>query len=394
MEGLPTTPDLPDTRPWRFVRWTLLPLAAACVAIAVFNALIDPSGQLGTGVLDPRSHMTRDRAAKAAILESVTRPELVVLGTSRAKELDPRNLDRESERPVNAAVVGGDLFEDRVFAAWLGERADADRLPFPHLVVGLDIEGFRGSSLRLSGLLGVPQVRAVARREAGEPSILDLLPEAGQLLLSADVTHASYRTMRQQLRQRRLVAAHLRREDATMSVDDFDTVGMPRATRPWLDADRVQALTRRTATRLTRASPAIARPTGQHGARLDPQSVADLRALVAKARTHHDVPLVFIPLRRTHASSPHSTRSDDASACTAAAPAAPDRGEGRDPVGGLFDMRARTHRVLAGRRAPVSTRRTRAGSRAACTHERSGLEVMDNMSGSVTSEKRVMQGGA
>jgi hypothetical protein len=264
------------------------------VGIATFNVVIDPTGKLGTGMLDPISRLARDRAAKVELLERADRAELVVLGSSRAKQLDPRDIDPDARTPINAALVGGDLFEERVLAQWLAERTDDDGRAFPHLVVGVDVEGFRGRSLRGSGLLAVPAVRGIARRAAGSPSPVELLPEGGELLLSLETTRASWRTMRLQLRQRRAVRGRLHGEDATMSVSDFDAAGMPRETRSWLDPAKVPALARHTRTAML---PSIGRYRSNYedaGARLDPTSVTDLRALVRAATAHGDRPLLFI----------------------------------------------------------------------------------------------------
>ena len=93
---------------------------AATAAIATFNLVVDPSAQLGTGLLDPIAAGPRDRVAKATLLDRAIRTgrvDAVVLGSSRTKKVDPARLGVRDG--FNAAVVGGDLFEARVFAAWL-----------------------------------------------------------------------------------------------------------------------------------------------------------------------------------------------------------------------------------------------------------------------------------
>ncbi len=260
----------------------------------MFNALIDPSGKLGTGVLDPISRLARDRAAKIQLLDNTRDADLVVLGTSRAKQLDPRDIDPEAVHPVNAALVGGDMFEARVIATWLGEQADDGVRPFPHLVVGVDVEGFRGRSLRGSGLLAVPQVRSVAREQAGSPSWLELAPDANELLLTMQVTRESWRTMRQQLRQRKHLEGKLRGEDERRSLADFDEVGMPKDTRDWLVPAKVPALARTTAAAI---DPSIGRYRSNYveqGPTLAADSVEDLHALVRVAAQHGDRPLLFV----------------------------------------------------------------------------------------------------
>jgi hypothetical protein len=283
-----------DPASWRWVRWMLAGTLLACLAVAAFNVAIDPSGQLGTGVLDQTTRLTRDRAAKVELLQRATDPGVVVLGTSRAKQIDPSDLDASAREPINAAAVGGDLFEPRVFAVWMAKRADESSFRFPHLVLGVDIEGFRGRSLHGSGLLGVAPVRSVARREAGEPSWLELLPDASQLLLTLDTTRASYRTMRVKLRQRSAVQAKLHGEDRTRSLADFTAEGLPKETRDWLDPTKVAALAHHTHLAI---QPSIERYRSNYvdrGPVLDPASIEDLQRLIAVAVQHGDHPLVFI----------------------------------------------------------------------------------------------------
>lgn len=275
------------------MRWLIVSLVALCAVIASFNIAIDPSGKLGTGQLDPMSQLARDRAAKVELLTAHPDAAVVVLGTSRAKQLDPRDVMSGARAPVNAALVGADVFEARVLTTWLASRAD-DGATFPHVIVGVDIEGFRGRSLRGSGLLAVPEVRSVARRIAGEPTWLDLAPEAGELLLDMQTTRASWRTMRQQLRQRATFRDRLNGEDATRTTADFDEVGMPRETRAWLDPDRVPGLTKDAGAQIDSSIDRYRSRYDEQGSGLAPDSIVDLTELVRTATAHGDRPLVFI----------------------------------------------------------------------------------------------------
>jgi hypothetical protein len=134
----------------------------------------------------------------------------------------------------------------------------------------------------------------IARREAGEPSWLELLPDASQLLLTLDTTRASYRTMRVQLRQRTAVQATLHGEDRTRSLADFTAQGLPKETRNWLDPAQLPELKRHTHAAI---QPSIERYRSNYvdrGPVLDPDSIEDLERLIDVAARHGDRPLVFI----------------------------------------------------------------------------------------------------
>src|SRR5690349_8239557 len=74
--------------PRRFVVWFLTGLAVLLIGVFGFNAIVDPYGGLGTGLLP--TAITDDPAIKVRLLEQLPKaPQLVVLGSSRSLKADP-----------------------------------------------------------------------------------------------------------------------------------------------------------------------------------------------------------------------------------------------------------------------------------------------------------------
>jgi hypothetical protein len=277
--------------------WTRLLLMATLLLVtlvAAFNAIVDPTAQLGTGVMEPVAAGPRDRTAKMMLLEDADEPDLVVLGSSRTKKLDPDWLD--DGIGVNGAVVGGDLFEARVLAAWLSERADATGMVSPQLVVGIDVEQLRDSSLQGSGFLDVPKLAATARQQASgsSGSLGDELDRLEGLLLTWQVTKASAASVRARVRGgASSTAAGTDREAA--SVDEFTTTGVPTDDARWLDPAVAERRSRATPGAIERNVAELRGTYEANGARLDPDAVADLRALVRIARdAGGEPPLLYV----------------------------------------------------------------------------------------------------
>lgn len=259
--------------------WTALCVGATVICTAVvaaFNLLVDPTAQLGTGLVEPVSLGPRDREAKVRLLDRDPLPPLVVLGSSRTKKLAPAWLGAEDG--VNAAVVGGDLFEARVLAAWLADRATATRSDYPQLVVGIDVEQFRDSSLQGSGFLDVPGVAAVARREASGSSgtIGDELDRLERLLLTWQVTKASVAS----LRARRGSAPSRDAVGETRALEEFGADGVPVADARWFEGSAADRLASGTRASIERNVDELRSTYANRGGELDPDAVADLRALV------------------------------------------------------------------------------------------------------------------
>lgn len=271
--------------------WTALVVGAAVLctaAVAAFNLLVDPTAQLGTGLVEPVSLGPRDREAKVRLLDRDPLPPLVVLGSSRTKKLDPEWLG--AREGVNAAVVGGDLFEARVLAAWLSDRAAATGSDYPQLVVGIDVEQFRDSSLQGSGFLDVAGISAVARREASgsSGSLGDELDRLERLLLTWQVTKASVAS----LRARRGATTGPAAQDER-AIEEFGSDGVPVADARWSDPQVAARRARGTSASIDRNVTELRSTYANRGGELDPDAVADLRALVRIARAAGGPPPVL-----------------------------------------------------------------------------------------------------
>lgn len=123
--GVHAPPELrPGSGP-RQRRFVALILAAAlvvAVAVGAVNALVDPYGAFGTGLVGPA--VWTDRTEKVGLIERLpTPPRLVVLGSSRAMKVEPHYLTRLTGLPAfNAAVSSGRPVDAYVFAQFLHQR--------------------------------------------------------------------------------------------------------------------------------------------------------------------------------------------------------------------------------------------------------------------------------
>lgn len=274
--------------PRAWTAWLIGLVVCGCALIAVANAIVDPTAQLGTQIIEPIASGPRDRAAKVELLEAAGNPDIVVMGSSRSKKLDPMWVEPEATRPINAAVVGGDLFEGRVLTALLDEQLAGKQ--FPQLLVGIDVEQFRESSLHGSGFLSVPDAERIARREASgsEGSLGDELERYGRLLLSWQVTKASLASLRARTRG----AEHPKADDETKDLDEFTDRGMPAEDARWFHgraAKLAESLPERIEESLQIYRGRYARVTDK----LNEDAVKDLRALVRIAREHNGPPPVL-----------------------------------------------------------------------------------------------------
>lgn len=223
----------------------------------------------------------RDRTAKVALLATGDLPPLVVLGSSRMKKLDPAWLEPDDDG-VNAAVVGGDLFEARVLTAWLAHRAAASDARLPILLVGIDVEQFRDSSLQGSGFLDVPELEAIARREAAgsDGSIASEFDRVSRLLLTWQVTKASMASVR----ARATGGSRAPEQAESREESGFSSTGVPTADARWFERGQAQAFSRATPGRIERNITELRATYEGTGANLDADAVADLRALVRIVR--------------------------------------------------------------------------------------------------------------
>lgn len=149
--GRPAVEHGGDAR--RFVAATLAAAAVLLVAVLTFGVVVDPWGQIGTGLFP--SLIPTDRPAKVALVERLrAAPQVVIFGSSRALKLDPAYLQRKTgQRGFNAAVSDGSPEDAWAFLNLIHSRFPAAR---PHFLYMLDVEAFR--STPDPGVLDAPQL--------------------------------------------------------------------------------------------------------------------------------------------------------------------------------------------------------------------------------------------
>jgi hypothetical protein len=102
----------------------LLSFVAALAGVLALNLAVDPYALAGTGLI--RSAAENDRATKLTLIDRLARsPEILILGSSRARQAEPDYLEQLSGRSgFNAAVTGGTAAD-----AWVMTNHVAQRFP-------------------------------------------------------------------------------------------------------------------------------------------------------------------------------------------------------------------------------------------------------------------------
>ncbi len=144
----PHAPPDPSPQDGAFLRTFFLTLLLLIGGTALLTWLVDPLGVFGTRLIAPV--LTADRDQKAALLRLRTPPPTqLVLGSSRAKTIDPRCLSVLTGEPsFNLAVNGASTDDLLAILRYLR----ASRLPLHALVVGVDPEMLQGPGGPLPGL--------------------------------------------------------------------------------------------------------------------------------------------------------------------------------------------------------------------------------------------------
>jgi hypothetical protein len=137
-----------------FVASLLGGTAVVLAVVALFGALLDPYGGMGTGVFP--TIVPRDATVKADLIERLRHaPGIVVLGSSRSLKMDPRYLQRRTGHTAfNAGVRAGTPVE-----AYAMLRLMHERFPRAHqrIVWLLDVEAFSSNYID-AALLNDPRI--------------------------------------------------------------------------------------------------------------------------------------------------------------------------------------------------------------------------------------------
>jgi hypothetical protein len=152
----------------RFVAVALGAFASVLLLAGVANAIVDPLGSVGTGLVQPV--VFSDHAERLKLIDHLQQPpQLVVLGSSRALKAEPSYLQQLTGlRGFNAAAANGktedgfayaNLFHDRwpkarIRYLWILEaEAFRDRPPSPQLLAEPELAKHFPASLRAGSRL-------------------------------------------------------------------------------------------------------------------------------------------------------------------------------------------------------------------------------------------------
>jgi len=172
-------------------RYVVVLLLAALVLVAVVggtNALVDPYGSVGTGVVGPA--VWTDRTQKVGLaMRLSTPPRVVVLGSSRAMKVQPAYIARLTGLPAfNAAVSSGRPVDSYVFARFLRDRSPVSSTGYLWL---LDQEAFADDSIDPTLLADPTLARYLPRQTRMRGRATDL-----SRLFSWETLRLSWRTLR------------------------------------------------------------------------------------------------------------------------------------------------------------------------------------------------------
>jgi hypothetical protein len=125
----------------RFLRWLAVTALVLVAAVAAFNAFADPFAIVGTGRYRATSDWVNREEKVNLIAHMRTAPGVLVLGSSTVRAIDPAVIHRlTGHTAFNAGVSAGTPIDMYAMAAYVAERFPHS---FPHVVWGLNVEGFR-----------------------------------------------------------------------------------------------------------------------------------------------------------------------------------------------------------------------------------------------------------
>ena len=174
--------------PRRYVVALLLTALLLAAVVGAANALVDPYGAVGTGVVGPA--VWTDRTQKVLLAKRLsTPPRVVVLGSSRAMKVQPSYITRLTGLPAfNAAVSSGRPVDSYVFARFLHDRSPL--APTGYLWL-LDQEAFADDAIDPTLLADQTLARYLPRRTLVRGRAADL-----SRLFSWETLRLSWRTLR------------------------------------------------------------------------------------------------------------------------------------------------------------------------------------------------------
>ena len=170
----------------RFVAAVLVACFGLLAAVFVLNVLVDPFAVAGTGLVTPA--VETDRSVKLNLIHQLPRnPEILILGSSRARQAEPSFLKRiTGHTAFNAAVTGGSAAD-----AWVMTRYVTDRFPHAkrHYIWFVD------SGIATNGINAQLEENPLAKRYLAGKSLHFTLADVGTYI-GPDATRASWRVLK------------------------------------------------------------------------------------------------------------------------------------------------------------------------------------------------------
>lgn len=123
-----------------FVRTFLAASLASLAALVAVDIAVDPTQTWGTGLFAPLTWTARAQKVELLTRTSTTKPELLVLGSSRAMKVEPRRLAKRFGLAAFNAAVNSARTED--YVAMLRYATEEVGLSPKVIVLGVDIEAF------------------------------------------------------------------------------------------------------------------------------------------------------------------------------------------------------------------------------------------------------------
>jgi hypothetical protein len=170
----------------RFVAGLLTGCLGLLACVFVLNVLVDPFAIAGTGLLP--TAVENDRSIKLDLIKKLPRsPDILILGSSRARQAEPSELEKLTGRTAfNGAVTAGTAAD-----AWVMARYADSRFPHRHR----DYVWFVDAGIATNGVNQQLEEDPRAKRFLAGKSLRFTLHDVGTYI-SSDATRASWRVIR------------------------------------------------------------------------------------------------------------------------------------------------------------------------------------------------------
>lgn len=210
---------------WRSFARVFFVVAALGVAAAfAVNAVVDPMGLTGAGRFPLVTVEGASRAGKAARLQQLAEePEVLLLGSSSARNFDPKTVEELSGRTAfNASMSAGRPADAFAMASLAAEhfvtdddlRSRGEKAAGPHLVYFLDVDSALASNPPNAGLVTTADLRRqFGRMELGRMALETFTP-----YLQLSTLKLSAQSVRRYMRGERFSEAS---SESSIRVDGF-----------------------------------------------------------------------------------------------------------------------------------------------------------------------------